>query len=137
VTFDEAGNGYATASNGAPNSPGVCGGVFKFVPVQGGGKKFSYLFYPTDTGCRPQAGVFYDERNGTLYGTTEFGGFSEGNVYAIKGRTATVLYTFCSQDKCADGAHPTGSLTVNKGKLYSSTSQGGAFNKGLVFEIRP
>ncbi len=138
VSFDQAGNAYVTGSNGAPNSNGICGGVFKFVPTQGGGaKKFSYLFYPNDAGCRPQAGVFHDEKSGTLYGTTEFGGFSEGNVYAIKGRTATVLYTFCSQDKCPDGAHPTGSLTLNKGKLYSTTSQGGAFNKGVVFQIGP
>ncbi|MGH9499113.1 MAG: choice-of-anchor tandem repeat GloVer-containing protein [Terriglobales bacterium] len=135
VSFDESGNAYATASTGAPNSPGLCGGVFKFIPSSG--KKLSYLFYPNETGCRPQAGVLHDERTGTLYVTTEFGGFSEGNVYAIKGGTASVLYTFCSQDKCTDGAHPTGSLTADRGRLFSTTTQGGAFNKGIVFVIRP
>lgn len=134
VNFDKAGNAYVTASTGASNSPGLCGGVFKFAP---GGKKLSYLFYPNETGCRPYAGVFLDNKTGALYGTTKNGGIGGGNLYEIVGKNAKVLYTFCSQPKCADGVYPTGSLTPNGGKLYSTTSQGGEFNQGVVFEIGP
>ncbi len=139
VNFDKAGNAYVTASSGASNSPGVCGGVFKFVPNHGGGgKKLSYLFFPAGTGCNPDAGVLLDDTTGTLYGTTYSGGErTGGNIYSIAGRTATILYSFCSESGCADGVYPTGSLTANAGKLYSTTSQGGEFNQGVVFEIGP
>jgi uncharacterized repeat protein (TIGR03803 family) len=139
VNFDEAGNAYVTASSGAPDSPGGCGGVFKFIPnVGGGGKKLSYLFFPAGTGCNPDAGVLLDDQTHTVYGTTHFGGNrGGGNVYGITGNKGTVLYSFCSESNCVDGVYPSGSLTANANKLYSTTTQGGGFNQGVVFEIEP
>jgi uncharacterized repeat protein (TIGR03803 family) len=43
-------------------------------------------------------------------------------------QTETVLYNFCSQPYCADGAHPTSRLTLYNGNLYGTTS-------GAVFEL--
>jgi uncharacterized repeat protein (TIGR03803 family) len=44
--------------------------------------------------------------SGTLYGTTTFGGGNQlGTVFALdrKTRVEKVLYSFCSQQNCADG----------------------------------
>jgi uncharacterized repeat protein (TIGR03803 family) len=39
--------------------------------------------------------------------------------------TETVLYSFCSQSNCTDGANPYGTLVDVKGTLYGATSAGG------------
>jgi uncharacterized repeat protein (TIGR03803 family) len=133
VAFDPGGNAYVTAYGGSANSAGECGGVFRFVPA---GKKSSYLFFPTGTGCNPAAGVFLDDRAQIAYGTTVFGGDrTVGDIYRVSAKGGTILYNFCSEDSCTDGAYPTGSLTLHGSKLYSTTSQGGEFNHGVVFEI--
>src|ERR1700761_2831674 len=58
-----------------------------------------------------------------------------------------VLYSFCNQSTCADGARPSGSLIAVHGKLYGTTRSGGAGNAnncggftpgcGTVFSIDP
>jgi hypothetical protein len=54
--------------------------------------------------------------------------------------TETVLYRFCAQENCADGAYPDASLIRGAaGHLYGTTSGGGAygsaFTAGTVFEL--
>ena len=49
----------------------------------------------------------------------------------------TVLYSFCSQTGCADGANPYGTLIDVKGKLYGTTGAGGDAGKGTAFSIDP
>jgi uncharacterized repeat protein (TIGR03803 family) len=67
-------------------------------------------------GANPAAGLIFDQ-NGDLYGTTASGGAKSscppvedgcGVVFKLapKGKE-TVLYTFCAQANCADGANPT------------------------------
>ncbi|MGH9498520.1 MAG: choice-of-anchor tandem repeat GloVer-containing protein [Terriglobales bacterium] len=132
VNFDNAGNFYTTASQSIDNN----GAVFKFIPQQGGGgKKLSFPFTDPQGPATPVAGVFIDPRfNNRLYGTPENGGPSrQGVVYGLVGKTLTTIHAFC----CSDGAYPTGSLTFHAGNVYSTTSAGGAFNQGVVFEIKP
>ncbi|HEX4080588.1 MAG TPA: choice-of-anchor tandem repeat GloVer-containing protein [Rhizomicrobium sp.] len=81
--------------------------------------------------------------NGTLYGTTETGGASEvGTVFSVNPTTGaeTVVYSFCSQQECADGDRPVANLTDVHGKLYGTTLEGGAgsceYGCGTVFEIK-
>ena len=59
-------------------------------------------------------------------------------------QTETVLYNFCSQPNCADGANPTSRLTSDgKGNLYGTTYFGGigsciddnGVGCGTVFEL--
>ena len=51
-------------------------------------------------------------------------------------QTESVLYTFCSQTNCADGAQPVAGLIMDKkGNLYGTTVYGGANNGGTVFEV--
>jgi uncharacterized repeat protein (TIGR03803 family) len=86
--------------------------------------------------------------NGTLYGTTVFGGNDVlGTVFALNPATGaeTVIYSFCSQAKnyfCLDGSLPQSSLIAVKGKLYGTTSQGGdkgcdGNGCGTVFSVDP
>ncbi len=51
--------------------------------------------------------------------------------------TYKVLYSFCSEPGCADGANPAAGLVMDKaGNLYGTT-EGGGFNGGTVFELTP
>ena len=86
---------------------------------------------------------------GTLYGTTEWGGAGGyggvGTVFAIdrKTHTETVVYSFCSQANCADGAFPGGPLIFMGGLLYGATvyggadAKGGALGTGTIFSLDP
>jgi uncharacterized repeat protein (TIGR03803 family) len=49
----------------------------------------------------------------------------------------TVVYSFCSQKKCADGTLPKGGLIDVKGTLYGTTGLGGAYGGGTVFSLDP
>ncbi len=52
-------------------------------------------------------------------------------------QTEVVLYNFCSQPNCGDGAGPRGSLTSNGGNFYGTTFYGGTGDFGTVFELSP
>ena len=78
--------------------------------------------------------------NGTLYGTTQFGGTAgTGTVFALDPATGveTVLYSFCSQENCTDGAEPAAGLIDVDGTVYGVTSGGGAYRYGTVFALDP
>jgi uncharacterized repeat protein (TIGR03803 family) len=78
--------------------------------------------------------------NGTLYGTTYYGGTGTckvgcGTVFSLDPTTGTekVLYSF--QNDGADGALPFAGLIDIRGTLYGTTSTGGAHGGGTVFAI--
>ena len=51
--------------------------------------------------------------------------------------TEKVLYAFCSQANCADGAYPYAGVISDKAhNLYGTTAQGGDNFAGLVFELK-
>ncbi len=104
------GNLYGTTSNGG----GVYNGGTIFEISTAGKFKKLYTFCSRNNcndGSYPLSGPM-QASNGNLYGTTASGGNnSQGVVYEIT--TAglfKVLYNFCSQANCADGAYPFGSL---------------------------
>jgi len=86
---------------------------------------------------QPDAGLIQDAA-GNLYGTTAYGGaHNVGTVFKLD-RTGleTVLYSFCSAANCADGSYPkTGLIRDAAGNLYGTTTQNGAYNKGMVFKV--
>jgi uncharacterized repeat protein (TIGR03803 family) len=48
------------------------------------------------------------------------------------------LYDFCSQARCADGDGPLSAVLMDaSGNLYGTTLEGGAYNHGAVFQLRP
>jgi len=53
-------------------------------------------------------------------------------------QTETVLYSFCAQNDCPDGANPAAPLVFDqKGNLYGTTPYGGEKNSGTIFKLTP
>lgn len=100
--------------------------------------KVLYTFTGGADGDGPLAGLVLDNL-GNGYGTTcEGGAFRNGVAYEISpasGRkwTETVLYNFGSG---SDGQCPESALTFDfSGNLYGTTSIGGSYGAGTVFEL--
>ena len=88
-------------------------------------------------GLYPYAGLI-QATDGNFYGTTSGGGANEkcviypetqpqgcGTVFKITpSGTLTTLYSFCSQDGCADGSVPLGLVQATNGTLYGTTATG-------------
>jgi uncharacterized repeat protein (TIGR03803 family) len=92
----------------------------------------------------PGAGLVADA-NGNLFGTTGRGGaYGDGTMFEIVNtaasyaNTPTILYSFCAQAGCTDGAFPNGGLIADtSGNLFGTAENGGAPPEGVgtVFEI--
>ena len=127
VSFDSTGDLYSTTKLGQVGF----GSVFKLSTNH---TVRSFQFNSVN-GNQPYAGVIVDPLNNGLYGTT-YEANDAGNVFSIgSGGKFSVLYAFCSQPACADGAGPAAGLLLKGGNLYGTTTIGGANNQGVVFEI--
>jgi uncharacterized repeat protein (TIGR03803 family) len=77
--------------------------------------------------------------DGNLYGTSESGGTAaDGNVFrSTLAGAVTSLYSFCAANSsCPDGKFPEASvIQATNGNLYGTTSQGGAYANGSIFEL--
>jgi uncharacterized repeat protein (TIGR03803 family) len=135
-----------------------CGTVFQLTPPVTPGGAWSetvlYTFTGQDgDGALPVAGLVLG-KNGSLYGTTEYGGSAAsgssctsfgasgcGTIFELKpplapGRawTETVLHSFTGIG--GDGAAPQANLTAGPtGVLYGTTWAGGSAGYGTVFSI--
>lgn len=107
------------------------------------GKETVLHSFCSQAGCtdgeNPAAGVIADS-SGNLYGTTVSGGANGGGtVFEITSDgTYNVLYSFCSQQNCADGESPDAGLILDSsGNLYGTTTAGGtsANGNGTVFRL--
>jgi uncharacterized repeat protein (TIGR03803 family) len=144
---DASGNLFGTTSEGGANDKGT---VFEIAKTAIGYASTPTILYSfcgktncTD-GSEPAAGLIADA-SGNLFGTTlEGGGNSGGTVFEIAkttggyASTVTILYSFCSQRNCADGALPSAAVIADaSGNLFGTTASGGANGKdrGTVFEI--
>jgi hypothetical protein len=108
---------------------------------------FSFCVQGTCSDVRPLSDLVLDEA-GSLYGVTLAGGDSKGgSVFRLTPDktgsqwTETTLYSFCSQNGCADGGYPySGLIRDQDGNLYGTTQEGGAANYmegGVVFQLTP
>jgi uncharacterized repeat protein (TIGR03803 family) len=114
-----------------------CGTVYQ-ISTSGAERVLHSFSYGSD-GALPFAGLI--NVNGTLYGTTYYGGISDnGTVYSIStGGVEKVLYSFAGG---SDGANPAAALIDVNGKLYGTTTQGGGMGCGgsgcgTVFALTP
>jgi len=89
-------------------------------------------------------GPIIDTVSNSMYGMTQKGGSGgggqrDGVVFRVSSTgTYTVLYNFCSQASCTDGATPNGGLIRDgSGNFYGVTELGGDDNHGTVFELSP
>ncbi len=143
LIFDAAGNLYGTTFwGGTYDCPGGnrCGTVFELTPAAGGDwtEQVLHNFNGTD-GATPAAGLVSDVA-GNLYGTTSSGGtYGYGTVFELtpaagEGWTEQVLHRFNS----TDGDGPVAGLLFDAaGNLYGTTSSGGTYGYGTVFELTP
>jgi uncharacterized repeat protein (TIGR03803 family) len=128
LIFDRAGNLYGTTVLGGASNLGT---VFKL--DTSGKETVLYSFAGGADGASPSGPLALDG-SGNLYGTTSYGGPSDGGtVFKLDGTgTETVLYTFMgSQDPA--GENPSGVVRDAAGNLYGTTTAGG----GLPFACRP
>ena len=127
---------YGTTPEGGAycGSSGGCGTVFEI--ATSGTESVLYSFKGgSDDGYGPTAGLL--NVNGTLYGTTEYGGATNnGTVFAITtSGVETVLRSF--KGGSGDGSKPYATLINVKGTLYGTTTGGGAHGDGIVFSLTP
>lgn len=126
----EGGGTGCSAGNG-------CGTVYSI--TLSGSEKVLYRFVTGTGGVNPSGGLI--DVNGTLYGTTAFGGAVQkcggggcGTVYSITtAGSENVLHSFGNGH---DGIGPYTGLIKVKGKLYGTTQNGGAYNRGTIFSVR-
>jgi hypothetical protein len=138
--MDSAGDLLGTTSLG----PGEAGNLFRLAPNGGNSQEtILYTFCAAQSctdGYTPMAGLIVDGA-GNIFGTTAFGGTSgasAGTVFMLAGTQHIVLYNFCSQSDCADGAFPEAPLIMDAaGNLYGTTAGGVGSARGSVFELTP
>ncbi len=133
---DASGAFFGTTTAGGASGSGT---VFR---LKGQKETVLYSFGGGVDGAVPVAGLVMDAA-GNLYGTTSQGGAAgNGTVFELIAPTTkigqwteTVLYSFGAG---TDGAAPIGGLFLDgAGNLYGTTSSGGAYGYGTVFELAP
>ena len=134
LVVDKLNNLYGTTAVSSPYGYG--GTVFKL--AMDGTETVLHTFPSQDgDGDSPQAALIMDKA-GNLYGTTYFGGaHGNGTVFEVTpDGTEKVLYSFGEQS--GDGGNPAARLVFDKhGNLFGTTSAGGAYGCGTVFELTP
>ncbi|MGB8886055.1 MAG: choice-of-anchor tandem repeat GloVer-containing protein [Candidatus Korobacteraceae bacterium] len=141
LIFDHAGNLYGTTSYGGIH---YVGAVFELSPNGSGGWTetilHSFNFNGTD-GYYPYAGLISDAA-GNLYSTTYYGGrYTVGTMFELSpngsgGWTEKTPYSFDYNG--TDGAYPeAGLISDAAGNFYGTTSSGGIYDAGTVFELSP
>ncbi len=140
LVFDASGNLFGTTTLGGTQSFGT---VFELSPKSGGWTEkvlhsFTHNFID---GFTPAAGVTLDAA-GNLYGTTVNGGvLGAGTVFELTptadGRwTESILHNFDFNGQ--DGNNPTSTVVFDtNGDLFGTTSGGGTYAAGTVFELMP
>lgn len=91
-------------------------------------------------GAHPSAALAVNGEGSVLYGTAQDGGSSDhGNVFRLvrtgQGWKGAVLHNF---GQGSDGWYPDAAVVFDKeGNIYGTTSEGGPYGFGTVFELRP
>jgi hypothetical protein len=148
---DAAGNLFGTTRLGGVHGGGT---VFELAKTATGYASSLTILYSfcAQAGCAdgsgPRAGLIADAA-GDLFGTTADGGAhgggeGGGTVFEIAktatgyASTQTILYNFCAQAGCADGAGPRSDLIADAvGNLFGTTAFGGVGpnKEGVLFVI--
>jgi uncharacterized repeat protein (TIGR03803 family) len=131
-----------TGLYGTTASGGAAGAGTVFELTLAGKQSVLYSFTGNGDGSVPVASLVRDS-GGNLYSTTSYGGaFGDGTVFKlIHPKTAStvwteqVLYSFGAGE---DGINPVGGVNFDTaGNLYGTTSTGGEYGNGNVFQLAP
>jgi uncharacterized repeat protein (TIGR03803 family) len=148
LTMDWRGNLFGV-TYGRGDQTGV---VFELQPAQSGWQETVLHRFCQATNCAdgraPNAVVM--DAAGNLFGTAYSGGTNgQGLIFKVTPNGAnspySVLYNFCSQTYCYDGAAPSSSLIIDaSGNLFGTTYYGGMgqldrdeIGGGTVFRLTP
>lgn len=121
---------YGTTVQGGTNGDGT---VFA-VDIKSGRERALHSFTGNPDGRQPDADLTM--LNGTLYGTTAYGGTHDfGTVFSVNMNTGAtnVLYSFKNSP---DGLDPEAGLVAVNGTLYGTTASGGTHGSGTVFSVK-
>lgn len=135
LVIDKEGNLYGVTSFGGNLDCGTqfgCGAVYKVSPS--GEKSVVYTFQGGRDGASPSGSLTMDSA-GNLYGTTSSGGdaHNDGTVFKL---TPSGIETILHRFNNTDGSNPNaGVILDSQGNLYGTTTYGGAFGEGVVFQI--
>jgi uncharacterized repeat protein (TIGR03803 family) len=132
------GNFYGTATFGIDIL--TAGTVFEVTPT--GAITALHGFYCTNTSCPngglPNGGLSLGS-SGNFFGLTGSGGANGfGTAFEITpaGKFETI-WSFCALEYCADGDYASSLMAAANGNLFGTTSGGGAYQHGTVFELVP
>jgi uncharacterized repeat protein (TIGR03803 family) len=142
VILDASGNLYGTTLGGGATGAGT---VFELIRGANGAWRekilYSFAYYSHRDGINPYGGLVFDTA-GNLYGTTDGGGaYGYGTVFELSPQadgtwTEKIAHDFDLNG--IDGINPLAGLIIDAaGNLYGTTSFGGAYGDGTVFEITP
>jgi len=132
------GDFYGTTNGGGRSQAGV---IFKITPSGSLTRLYSFYSQPNGAdGWNPQSPLTLGA-DWNFYGTTEGGGTNKNGTFfkITSSGQYTVLYNFCSQINCTDGASPQGPIVWgNDGNLYGTASGGGNANYGgTAYQVTP
>ena len=124
---------YAMAYDGGMEGVGV---LFQFDPLNFVyTKKFDFHFSQNGAYL---IGALMQASDGMLYGTSRDGGLNESGVIFQFNYSTSVYSKKIDLEDISTGSSPTGSLIqATDGKLYGTTTFGGAYNKGVIFQYDP
>jgi len=137
VILDASGNLYGAVSFRGANNGGA---VYK-LSAEGGNWIFDVLFsFQGNGNPSGPASFLYMDSAGNIYGTTyQDGAQNHGSVFKLTPQNGSWLYTSLHDfTGGSDGSEPVSNVVLDSsGNLYGTTSAGGAFGYGVVWEITP
>ena len=139
LTVDASGNAYGTTPNAGPYTNG---NVFKLTPTKDGRWKLTVVYgfpnYKKD-GLGPGNDLVLDKA-GNLYGTAGSVNCNGtcGLIFKLSPqKNGKWKYSVLHNFNETDGDFPNGLTADSQGHLYGTTSTGGKYGYGVVFELTP
>jgi hypothetical protein len=131
---DQAGNLYGATSDGGPGSSGV---AYELSPSSGG-----WTFQVIQYFDSPGQGVYGEltlDAAGNLYGVRYSGGaYGDGQLFELTPSDGSWIFTDLHDFTGSDGIFAIGAVVLDAdGNIFGTSSDGGAYGKGTVWEYTP